>query len=77
MIFSDRKKLAQIMSGKLGSDKMTPVKPEYETDENKAAFKMIAEDILAALESKSASDLAAGLKAFFAACEAEEEKLEE
>ena len=77
MIFGDKKKLASIMSGKMGSDKLSPLKPEHETDDNKAAFQMIAQDILAAFDQKSASDLAAGLKAFFAACEASEDSYEE
>jgi hypothetical protein len=77
MIFGDKKKLASIMSGKMGSDKLSPLKPEHETDENKAALQMIAEDIIAAFDQKSASDLAASLKAFFVACEAYEDSSEE
>lgn len=77
MIFSDKKKLATIMSGKVGSSNMVPLKPEVETDDNKAALQMIAQDIIAAFEQKSASDLAAGLKAFFVACETYEDTIEE
>jgi len=77
MIFDNKKKLAMIMSGKVGSDKLSPLKPEYEADDNKAALQMIAQDIISAFDQKSASDLASGLKAFFAACEAYEDSVEE
>lgn len=77
MIFGDRKKLATIMSGKVGSQSMAPLKAEHESNPDKQALHVIAQDIIAAVESKSASDLASGLKAFFASCEAEEDSYEE
>lgn len=63
MIFADKKKAAGVQTG--GAD----VKPEMETDQRMSELKACAEDILSAVSSGSASDLARALKAFCASCE--------
>lgn len=67
MIIPDKKKAVTVILSKLrpdGSETRQDVLPEDEMDENDSDLKAIAEDMLHAYESKSASDLVTALKAF-------------
>lgn len=68
MIIGDRKKAVTIILSRFGGkpeqEKMVEAKPEYEGELGDQDFQAIAEDILIALNDKSASDLARALRAF-------------
>jgi hypothetical protein len=63
IIFGDRKKMAAMASGG---------KPlEVETDDDMKILQALAQDIIDASKSGSASDLARALKSFFLQCDSE------
>lgn len=75
MIIPDKKKAVTVILSKLkpsGGESLTRVKPEEEMDPAQGALKAIAEDLLSAIDSRSASDLAQALGAFMAEIQAQD-----
>lgn len=68
MIMPNPKKVATVIVSKMrdGHETHQEVKPEEAIDEHHEALKAIAEDIMHAMESKSAHSLATAMKAFIA-----------
>ena len=77
MIMTDKKRLHSMVIAKLrpdGEESSYQAKPEEAIGDEAQEFEAVAKDILHAFESKSANELAAGLKAFFALCESKEQE---
>jgi len=68
MIIPDRKKIATILSGKMGGE-MSPMKPEEESGDDDKALHLLAEDAITAVKSGSAADFVKAMKAFMYACD--------
>jgi hypothetical protein len=76
MMMHDPKKTVSVIMSKMqkdGSTKDALLKPEASTDDTLDSFKAIAEDMLAAIQAGSASDLAASLKACMAEYDSQED----
>lgn len=64
MLFNDKKKMASIIVAKLGKSGSHEQKAEESLSDDDAGLQSAAEDMLQALEDKSATDLVAALSAF-------------
>lgn len=78
MIIPEKKKAVSVILSKFKPDgsERTPdieVKPEEEINEHDESLKAIAEDIMSAVESKSAHDLLVALRAFISECSMHED----
>lgn len=80
MIIPDKKKAVTVILSKLGKggdEKSQEVKPESAMGEHQEAMKTIAEDIMQAMQDKSAMDLANALEALVREIQAMDQEQDE
>lgn len=81
MIIPDRKKTVSVIISRMNPDGKPSgnleVKPEEAIDERMGAIKSIAEEIMMAIKSGSAMDLAQALKAFMVEAQDVDQELDE